>query len=104
MALGQLRDLDQLPATVSVEEACALLGLSRRSAYRAVERGELPVLRFGRRLLVPTAKLLVLLGLRPDGPVDGASEPAQQRLGLTCPQPGSCRGLSHLTRRSPCLL
>jgi excisionase family DNA binding protein len=68
---------DTLPPTVSVEEAGRLLGLSRRSAYRAVERGELPVLRFGRRLLVPTAKLLVMLGVRPGPPVHGGHEREQ---------------------------
>jgi excisionase family DNA binding protein len=49
--------------TVSVREAGALLGLSERSAYRAVERGEIPSLRVGRRLMVPTARLRQLLGL-----------------------------------------
>jgi excisionase family DNA binding protein len=68
---------DDLPPTVSVEEAGRLLGLSRRSAYRAVERGELPVLRFGRRLLVPTAKLLVMLGVRSGPLVDEGSERGQ---------------------------
>ncbi len=52
-----------LPATISVEAAGDLLGLSRSSAYRAAARGELPTLRFGRRLVVPTGRLLVMLGL-----------------------------------------
>ncbi|MDP8928036.1 MAG: helix-turn-helix domain-containing protein [Actinomycetota bacterium] len=55
--------LDQLPATLSVEEAGELLGISRRSAYRAAARGELPTVRLGRRLVVPTPKLLAMLGL-----------------------------------------
>lgn len=55
--------VDQLPPTISVEHAGELLGISRRSAYRAASRGELPAIRVGRRLLVPTAKLLDLLGL-----------------------------------------
>ncbi len=53
----------ELPPTISVEEAGELLGISRRSAYRAAARGELPTLRLGRRLVVPTAKLLALLGV-----------------------------------------
>ena len=66
MTIAELLDTEEsLPPTISVEEAGRLLGMSRRSAYRAVERGELPVLRFGRRLLVPTAKVLVMLGLHP---------------------------------------
>lgn len=55
--------LDQLPATMTVQEAGELLGISRRSAYRAAARGELPTLRLGRRLVVPTTKLLAMLGV-----------------------------------------
>lgn len=55
--------LKDLPPTISVEEASEILGVSRRSAYRAAANGDLPTLRLGRRLLVPTAKLLALLGL-----------------------------------------
>jgi excisionase family DNA binding protein len=55
--------LEDLPPTVSVEEAGELLGISRRSAYRAAANGELPTLRLGRRLLVPTARLLEMLGV-----------------------------------------
>jgi excisionase family DNA binding protein len=47
--------------TVSVEEAGRLLGLSRNSAYEAARRGELPVLRFGKRLVVPRARLMAML-------------------------------------------
>jgi excisionase family DNA binding protein len=47
--------------TLSVEEAASLAGISRNSAYEAVRRGELPVIRVGRRLLVPRAALLRLL-------------------------------------------
>ena len=51
-------------ATITVwPEAGQLLGLGRDSAYRAAERGELPTLKLGRRLLVPVPKLLRLLGL-----------------------------------------
>lgn len=50
---------------MTVAEAGELLGISRLSAYRAVERGELPALRLGRRLVVPSLKLLELLGVTP---------------------------------------
>lgn len=63
-------ELDELPPTLSVEQAGDLLGISRRSAYRAASRGELPTLRLGRRLLVPTARLLFLIG--PASPVADA--------------------------------
>ncbi len=54
---------DSYPTTLTVEEAGRLLGLSRSSAYRAAARGELPTVRFGRRLIVPTGRLLAMLGL-----------------------------------------
>jgi excisionase family DNA binding protein len=50
------------PLTISVEDAARLLGISRGLAYEAARRGELPVIRFGRRLLVPRARLLELVG------------------------------------------
>jgi excisionase family DNA binding protein len=52
--------------TVSVEQAGEWLGLGRSSAYEAARRGEIPTLRFGRSLRVPTARLRVLLGLDPE--------------------------------------
>ena len=60
---------DTMPPAITVEEAGKLLGISRRSAYRAAERGEIPTLRVGRRLLVPSATLLTMLGV-PQNPVD----------------------------------
>lgn len=53
---------DQQP-TMSVEAAGVVLGLGRSAAYAAVERGEIPAIRFGRRLVVPTAALRRLLAL-----------------------------------------
>ena len=43
--------------TMRVEDAAALLGISRGLAYELVNRGELPALRLGRRLVVPTSAL-----------------------------------------------
>ena len=39
-----------------------MLRISRGLAYEAARRGELPTIRLGRRLLVPTARLLELVG------------------------------------------
>src|SRR5947208_3086068 len=48
--------------TFTVEEAgCAILRLSRAAAYAAAETGKLPVIRIGRRLLVPRHALERLL-------------------------------------------
>ena len=38
--------------TLTIREASALLGISSNSGYAAAQRGELPVLRFGGRILV----------------------------------------------------
>jgi excisionase family DNA binding protein len=56
-------DVAELPPTISVEHAAKLLGVSRSSAYRAAANGQLPTISFGRRLLVPTSRLLEMLGL-----------------------------------------
>jgi excisionase family DNA binding protein len=57
-----LSRLSDLPPTISVEEAAVLLGVSRSAAYRAAKAGQLRTFRMGRRLLVPTAPLLRMLG------------------------------------------
>ena len=62
---------DDYPTTMTIEEAGEMLGLSRSSAYRAAARGELPTLRFGRRLVVPTPRLLALLGIGEVPPANG---------------------------------
>lgn len=62
--------IEDYPTTLTVEEAAKLLGLSRSSAYRAAACGELPTLRFGRRIVVPTARLLALLGYGEPQPAD----------------------------------
>lgn len=49
-----------------VTEAADILGISRRSAYRAAANGHIPPIKIGRRLIVPTARLLDLLGLSGD--------------------------------------
>jgi excisionase family DNA binding protein len=47
---------------MTVREAARLLGIGKNSAYAAAARGELPVLKFGRRMLVPIAALNKKLG------------------------------------------
>jgi excisionase family DNA binding protein len=53
----------ELPVLLHVEQACRLLGISRSAGYRAATAGDLPILRLGRRIYVPTAPLLAMLGL-----------------------------------------
>jgi len=52
-------------------EAC---GLSRNGAYDAARRGEIPTIRLGRKIVVPTAALRRLLQL--DEPATSTSAPA----------------------------
>lgn len=52
--------------TITVERAGQLLGIGRNGAYEAARSGQLPVIRIGRRLVVPTARLLDMLGLNRD--------------------------------------
>jgi len=54
--------------TLTVPEAGRILGLAKASAYEGVARGQIPAIRVGRRLLVPTAALRRMLQL--DGPDD----------------------------------
>ena len=54
-----LSEADRL--TLSVEEAAHLLGISRGLAYELARSGQLPVVRLGRRLLVPKVSLELML-------------------------------------------
>lgn len=49
--------------TVSVEEAVEILDIGRGTAFAAAKRGELKVLKFGRRMVVPTRELERMLGM-----------------------------------------
>ena len=52
----------QARATVTVEEAAEVLGISRGLAYELVRRGELPSLRLGHRVVIPLRVVDELLG------------------------------------------
>lgn len=54
---------DAMPLVLTVPEAAELLGMTRRSCYRAVEADAIPTMRVGRRIMIPTARLLTQLGL-----------------------------------------
>lgn len=47
--------------TLTVEETAKLLGIGRQLAYDRVKTGEIPVIKVGRRLLVPRRALEKLL-------------------------------------------
>jgi len=63
MSMRIAAELTELPPTITVERAAMLLGLSRSAAYRAAATGQLPTLAFGRRLVVPTFRLMQMLGI-----------------------------------------
>ena len=65
-----LRELGHLPPTLKPEEAFGLLGVGRTAGYELIRRNEVPALRLGGKLLVPTASLLRLIGW--DWPLDPA--------------------------------
>ena len=47
--------------TYTVDEAARLLGISRTTAYECVRTGELPSLRFRRRIVIPAHALEQLI-------------------------------------------
>ena len=60
--------------TLTIEDACRLLGIGRTLGYDLARRGELPgVIRLGRRLLVSRPALEKALGL--DEPEPAAPDP-----------------------------
>jgi len=48
---------ESLPLALDVEQAAEVLGIGRNSCYALVARGELSVVRVGRRLIVPRQAL-----------------------------------------------
>ena len=57
-------DTDHL--TLTVAEVAAILRISKNSVYDAIHRGDIPVIRFGTRIVIPRLKLERMLGLRPE--------------------------------------
>ena len=58
-------DLTKLPPTLDLVDAAKLLGVGRTVAYELVREGTwpTPIIRAGRKIRVPTAPMLALLGL-----------------------------------------
>jgi excisionase family DNA binding protein len=54
--------LAELPEVLTIKQVADYLNVGLSTAYGAARRGELPVVRLGRRLLVPKARLEELLG------------------------------------------
>jgi excisionase family DNA binding protein len=85
--------------TLTIPEAAKLLGVSKSCAYEAAKEGQLPSIQVAGRRLVPTAKLLRLLGLdcttRFDphqSPRHSSSPPSNQSQTLRPPGPRTASG------------
>lgn len=59
-------DLDDLrtsrAAVVTVAQAASVFGVDVRTVARAIENGDIPTVRLGRRVLIPRLPLLAVLG------------------------------------------
>lgn len=53
--------MEEVRLTISVEEAARRIGVSRGLAYSLCRQGRLPVVRFGKRILVSKAGLAALM-------------------------------------------
>jgi excisionase family DNA binding protein len=64
-----------LPIVLSVPKAAHLLGISKDLAYELVAAGTLPAMHLGRRILVPTKRLMEFIEVCGDAerPVPGGS-------------------------------
>jgi excisionase family DNA binding protein len=49
------------PTVFTVDEVAKILRIGRISAYQAIERGDVPSIRIGRRILIPRAALEQML-------------------------------------------
>ena len=60
MSLGirNTASLDELPDFCSLEEVSKVFRVSRATVYRMAERGSIPCLRIGRRVIVPKEHLV----------------------------------------------
>jgi hypothetical protein len=66
-------------AAYSIPQAGAMVGLSRSGAYDAARRGEMPILEFGRKKIVPKAVWDRMLGIA--GAVPALTDHQNKRAG-----------------------
>jgi len=69
----RLPDPHEQPTLDLWPETGGILRLSKQSTYDAARRGDIPTIRIGRRILVPTAALARLLCIHPGGDDDHAT-------------------------------
>lgn len=64
---------------MTVTQAATVLGISRTAAYECVRRGEIPSLRLGGRIIVPTQAVEELLTFRAPQPAQSPENPLTQQ-------------------------
>jgi excisionase family DNA binding protein len=64
--------LESLPPFLTVPEAATVLRLGRSATYDAITRGQIPAVRFGKKLRVPRAALVAFAR---EGPLSSDGEP-----------------------------
>ena len=67
--ISRCKSLEDLPVYLSVDQLAALLGISRAGAYTYVHTDGFPLLRIGKRMLVPRDQLLAWLDAQAEGTV-----------------------------------
>ena len=60
--------LSSRSAVVTLAQAASVFGVDVRTVTRAIENGDLPALRLGRRMSIPRLPLLDALGFEPTTP------------------------------------
>jgi hypothetical protein len=60
---SEIKEALQKELSVSVDIAGKALGLGRNAAYGAIKSGAIPSIRFGRKIICPTAPLRKMLGV-----------------------------------------
>ena len=88
------------PLVISVEDAARMLGISRGLAYEAARTGAIPALRIGRRLLVPRARLLELVGASDFGG-NGHASPEREEVTATTRQAETFAGKGEAGDHAP---
>jgi len=64
--LARPRPTNENRLCYTVPEAAQLLGFSRNFGYELARTGQIPILRFGKRMLVPKAAFDKMLGVSPE--------------------------------------
>jgi excisionase family DNA binding protein len=61
--MAQLLPDPAIEPTITVDRAAAILGVAVRTVYLAIDRDEMPAIRVGRAVRIPTARFLAAYDL-----------------------------------------